>query len=168
MYKIIAGENTYEVELEKGTTHTGKVNGEKFELDILKDEERFHVLRNNKSYNVDVIEANYAEKSFELMVNGTPYTYEAKDRFDLLLKELGMENLASVAANDLKAPMPGLVLKVQVRPGQTVKKGDALLVLEAMKMENVLKATGEATIKTIKAEIGKAVEKNQVLIEFES
>lgn len=168
MYKIIAGKNTYEVELDKGVITSGKINGKDFSLDILEDKERFHVLRNNKSYNVEVIEANYAEKSFELMVNGTPYIYEAKDRFDLLLKELGMENLASAVANDLKAPMPGLVLKVQVKPGQEVQKGDALLVLEAMKMENVLKATGEATVKVVKAEVGKAVEKNQVLIEFEA
>lgn len=168
MYKIIAGENNYEITLSKTDSNSGTVNGTDFTLDLLKDGERYHVLHNNKSYNVDVIEANFEEKKFELMVNGTSYTYEAKDRFDLLLKELGMENLVSAAANDLKAPMPGLVLKVQVKLGDTVQKGDALLVLEAMKMENVLKATGDATIKSIKAEIGKAVEKNQVLIEFES
>jgi biotin carboxyl carrier protein len=167
MYKIIAADNTYEVTLDKQNPNKGTVNGTSFSIDNLRDGERFHVLKDNKSYSVEVVSANYDEKSFELMVNGRSYAYNAKDRFDLLLKELGMENLASAAVNDLKAPMPGLVLKLSVAVGDTVKKGDPLLVLEAMKMENVLKAAADGVVKQIDAEIGKAVEKNQVLIHFE-
>jgi biotin carboxyl carrier protein len=62
--------------------------------------------------------------------------------------------------------MPGMVLNVLVNEGQTVKKGDALLVLEAMKMENILKSPAEGTIKKITAVKGTAVEKNQILIQF--
>jgi biotin carboxyl carrier protein len=67
----------------------------------------------------------------------------------------------------LKAPMPGLVLEFRVVPGDKVVEGDALVVLEAMKMENILKSPGEATVKSIEVTKGQAIEKNQVLITFE-
>ena len=68
---------------------------------------------------------------------------------------------------DIKAPMPGLVLQISVGPGDTVEKGDPLLILEAMKMENVLKAPGSGTVKKVSVNQGQAVEKNQLLIEME-
>ncbi|MBK8500165.1 MAG: acetyl-CoA carboxylase biotin carboxyl carrier protein subunit [Flavobacteriales bacterium] len=67
---------------------------------------------------------------------------------------------------DLKAPMPGLVLNILVKPGDTVRKNDPVLVLEAMKMENVIKAPADAVVKAIAAEKGKPVEKGQLLISF--
>jgi biotin carboxyl carrier protein len=90
-----------------------------------------------------------------------------KDRFDILLEQLGMANAGVAKVNDLKAPMPGLIVSIQVQVGDNIKKGDSLLILEAMKMENVLKATGEGKIKNIKVNTRQNVEKNQVLIEFE-
>lgn len=166
MYKIKAGNKEFEV-VPSADGQTGSINDEAYALDIAKEENGFHLIRNNKSYNVSVINADYDAKTFELMINGNPYTFEAKDRFDLLLKELGMENLSSSALNDLKAPMPGLVLSIKVEAGQAIKKGDPLVILEAMKMENVLKAGSDATVKSINVEVGKAVEKNEVLIEFQ-
>jgi biotin carboxyl carrier protein len=62
--------------------------------------------------------------------------------------------------------MPGLVLRVLVEPGQKVTKGEPLLVLEAMKMENMIKAPGDAIVSSVKAQLGQAVEKNQILIDF--
>ena len=72
------------------------------------------------------------------------------------------------AAGVLKAPMPGLVVRVQAEPGQQVQSGTPLVVLEAMKMENELKAPAAATIRQIRVAAGQAVEKGQVLVEFES
>jgi len=85
---------------------------------------------------------------------------------DLLLEKMGIANLETVQVNDLKAPMPGLILDILVTPGQTVKKGDQLLILEAMKMENVLKAPGDGVVASIEVEKGKSVEKGQILINF--
>ena len=90
-----------------------------------------------------------------------------KDRFDILLAQMGMTNATATKANDLKAPMPGLVLKINVAEGQAVKKGDSLLILEAMKMENVLKAAGDGVVKTIKVKTKDAVEKGQLLIQIQ-
>ncbi|AEV33368.1 acetyl/propionyl-CoA carboxylase, alpha subunit [Owenweeksia hongkongensis DSM 17368] len=168
MQIINIGEQQYQVEPVKEKPQTGTVNGESYDLDLAKDGDGFHILRNSKSYRVDVVKADYAAKTFTIRVNDSMYELSAKDRFDLLLEELGMADLASSKANDLKAPMPGMVLDIIVSAGDTVTKGDKLVVLEAMKMENVLKAEGDAVVKAIHAEKGKAVEKNQILVEFES
>jgi len=71
------------------------------------------------------------------------------------------------AAEVLKAPMPGLVVRVQVEPGVRVSAGDGLVVLEAMKMENELKAPAGAVVKRVRVTAGEAVEKGQVLVDFE-
>jgi propionyl-CoA carboxylase alpha chain len=72
------------------------------------------------------------------------------------------------AAGVLKAPMPGLVVRVQVQPGDQVAAGDPLVVLEAMKMENELKAGAPGTVKSVQVAPGEAVEKGQLLVEFEA
>jgi biotin carboxyl carrier protein len=81
-----------------------------------------------------------------------------------ILTNLGIDVGAAKKINDIKAPMPGLVLKVLVKDGDVIKKGDNLLVLEAMKMENSIKAPADATIKAVKITAGDKVEKNQVMI----
>ena len=62
--------------------------------------------------------------------------------------------------------MPGMVLNILVAEGQEVKKGEALIILEAMKMENILKSPTDGVIKKIAINKGVAVEKNQILIQF--
>ncbi len=166
MYQIKVGEYSYQLNPVKGKAQEGELDGQAYSLDLQGDHEEMHVLYNHQSYNLNVLSADMASKTFRIRVNNNEYTLEAKDRFDLLLEELGMEDLTAGAVNDLKAPMPGLVLSIEVEAGQEVKKGDPLVVLEAMKMENVLKAESDAIVKDIHAEQGKAVEKNQVLVEF--
>jgi pyruvate carboxylase subunit B len=66
----------------------------------------------------------------------------------------------------LKAPMPGLVVRVSVEPGQAVESGAGVLVLEAMKMENELRATSAGIVRAVRVQPGQAVERGQVLVEF--
>ncbi len=80
---------------------------------------------------------------------------------------MGLANLTASKVNNLKAPMPGLVLDILVKPGQEVEKDTPLLILEAMKMENVLKSPTDGTVKSLGAAKGDAVEKNHVLLTFE-
>ena len=84
----------------------------------------------------------------------------------ILLQSMGLDTTSSRKLNEIKAPMPGLVVRITVEEGTEVKKGDSLLVLEAMKMENVIKAPGDAVVGKIKVNAGQAVEKNQLLISF--
>lgn len=145
----------------------GALDGVEFDLDLVSNGQgSWHLIRDNRSWNVELLEANTAEKTCSLMVNGVTFTVTLKDRYDELLAKLGMDNLTSGAVKDLKAPMPGLVIDIHVSPGDEVKKGDPLLVLEAMKMENVLKAPVDSVIGDIPVNKGIAVEKNQVLIQF--
>lgn len=67
----------------------------------------------------------------------------------------------------LLSPMPGLVVSIAVKDGQTVEAGEALAVIDAMKMENVLTAERRATIKAVKAKAGDSLAVDQVILEFE-
>ena len=77
-----------------------------------------------------------------------------------------MSSGSAVKVNEIKAPMPGLVVKVLVEPQHEVKKGDPVLILEAMKMENIIKSPCDGVIKSINTSKGSAVEKNHTLISF--
>lgn len=125
------------------------------------------ILMNNKSYTAQIEKIDRDSKEVVLRINGNRMVLAIREDIDLLLEKMGINMAAGLKAAPLKAPMPGLVLKILVSPGQQVQKGDPLLILEAMKMENVLKATAPATIKAIRAEERTAVEKGTVLIEME-
>jgi biotin carboxyl carrier protein len=125
------------------------------------------VLLNGKSYTAIVERIDKASKEVTLRINGQVYTTTIKEPIDQLLSNMGLDMKSMQKVEPVKAPMPGLVLKVLVTPGQQINKGDGLVVLEAMKMENVLKASGPATVKAIRATERTAVEKGAVLIELE-
>lgn len=143
----------------------GTLNDKQFEWDVNQVSEGvYNVIKNDRSFNVEVLEE--VEGRQRIKVNGTIYETETIDKFDELLKKLGMEKGGAGKVNELKAPMPGLVLEVAVEPGQEVAKGDRLLVLEAMKMENVIKSPTDATVSSVEVKKGETVDKNQVMVRF--
>lgn len=131
------------------------------------DSGTMHILSDNKAYQVQLEEADYAARNFVLKVNGNTYRVHIKDRYEQLVQQLGLSASKTKKINEIRAPMPGMVLEISVSPGQALHKGDKVLILEAMKMENVLKSAGEGVVKTIYVEKGTAVEKGQLLIELE-
>lgn len=144
-----------------------KINGQAVSFDVIQPSaNHFHILKGTQSFTAEVLETLYEEKSFVILVNNNTYKINLKDKFDDLLKSLGMEVSAGSKINELKAPMPGLVVDVKVAEGQEIKKGDPVLVLEAMKMENILKSAADVTIKKINVKKGDKVEKNQVMVTF--
>ena len=166
MYKI-TGKQSFDVTPTEAKSE-GLLNGDFYSLDIEKvDAQTWHILKDNMSYYVQWIERNDEAKTYTLKVNGSLIILEAKNEFDILLEKMGMANVGSAKVSKLKAPMPGKVLDVLVTVGQEVVKGDGLVILEAMKMENVLKADDVGVVKSVNVSIGEAVEKNNVLIEFE-
>jgi biotin carboxyl carrier protein len=135
--------------------------------DLLKiNDQQYNLIHNHKSYNIEVLKVSAEDKTMVLRVDSKKFTVQLQDKYDLLLHSLGMDNLAAKKVNEVKAPMPGMVLKILINEGDQVKKGDALLVLEAMKMENIIKSPADGLVKKINAVQGTAVEKNQVLIQF--
>ncbi len=143
------------------------LDGNEKELDIIEVKSGiFHIIKDSKSYNAEVLKTNKEEKSFVIRVNGNKYTIQLKDKYDELLEKLGLSNASSAKVKEVKAPMPGLVVDVRVKVGEEVKKGDALVVLQAMKMENILKCPTDASIKKIHIKKDDTIEKNQLLISF--
>ena len=153
--------------IEFSNTASGTIDGKHFDWDVIEVKDgSFHIIKNNKSYNVEVVKVDPAEKSFQVKVNGNKYQLNVKDKYDELLKSLGLDSLQAKKVNEIKAPMPGLVLDVRVSEGTEVKKGDPILVLEAMKMENIIKSPTDGIVRKIHVKKGVAVEKSQVLINF--
>lgn len=144
------------------------LNGTNIDWDLIEVRDNtFHIIKDNKGYNATLVSYNPEEKTMVLNVNGTDYEVSIKDKNDLLLQQLGISVKSSSAVQFIKAPMPGLIINVSVNPGDEVKKGDTLLILEAMKMENVIKSPRDGKVKKVNVSLRNAVEKNQVMLEFE-
>ncbi len=169
MYSITINENaTVKTDITINSNNfEGSLNGKAVNGSFIKiNEYQFHLIYKNASYNVDVIKLNAEEKTLVIKINSVRFNLKLKDKYDELLHSLGLDNLATKKVSDVKAPMPGMVLQILVTEGTEVKKGDALIILEAMKMENILKSPSDGTIKKIIANKGRAVEKNEILIQF--
>ena len=165
MNKVTVKENDqYDIELANDSLI---VNGKAIALDtLIVDDHTIHVLYDNKSFNVELVELDRVEKQAKIKINGNVYQVNVTTQLDLLLKQLGMDNLSANKVLHVKAPMPGLVLSVLVTDGQEVKKGDSLLILEAMKMENIIKSPTDGTIQKVEVTQGNKIEKNTILIKF--
>jgi biotin carboxyl carrier protein len=125
------------------------------------------IILEGRSYVAQVMKIDRDTKMVTIAINQQEYEVAIEEPIDQLLAEMGMKDALSRKVNDLKAPMPGLVLKVLVEPGQLIKKGDPVLILEAMKMENIFKAAADAVVKEIKVRERTAVEKGEVLVILE-
>ncbi len=164
MYKAIVNSKSFEIEQQSDDF---TVNGEMFQWDLSKiSDGHFHILHQQKSYRAEVVKVEAATKTCVIKINGRTYPVELKDKFDLLLEKMGMNSHAASKVNNVKAPMPGLIIDLKVKEGDVVKANDVLLILEAMKMENIIKSPGEGIVKSVKVKKGDSVEKSQVLIEF--
>ena len=154
-----------------------KVN-DSFEFEFTRDEinaldtkqvspENYHVLRENRSFKAGIAKANFLNRKYQIKINSNNYEVQISNELDQLIEKMGLSLSSALMVNDIKAPMPGLILDVMVQEGDEVKEGDYLLVLEAMKMENTLSAPRDGVVKAISVEKGQGVEKNQLLIEME-
>jgi biotin carboxyl carrier protein len=128
---------------------------------------KFHVLLKNNAYKTEISEANFNQKSYKIKVNNNIYNVEIFNELDTLIKKMGFEIGATKKVKEIKAPMPGLILAIDIEVGQEVKEDDTLLILEAMKMENALTSPRDGIIKSISIVTGQTVNKNELLIEFE-
>jgi biotin carboxyl carrier protein len=136
--------------------------------DILKiSEDKLHMLVDHQSHQLEVVSRDMLKKTYQIKINSNVYEVNIANDLDLLIKELGLSIGKTHLENEIKAPMPGLILEINIEVGQEVKQGDALLVLEAMKMENTITAANDATIKSIAVAKGQSVAKNELLIELE-
>jgi len=126
----------------------------------------FSVLIDGRSVRATVVKEDRAAGLVKLRIGGRMYSVRLEDERARLVQALGLDKGRGGVVPELKAPMPGLVLNILVKVGDTVRKNDPLLVLEAMKMENLIKAPGDAVVTQVHAVQGRAVEKGQLLLSF--
>ncbi len=128
---------------------------------------QYHVLKDNTPYRAAITAQDFLKKTYTVAINNNTYEVHIADALDQLIKNMGFEVGTAKQVNEIKAPIPGLILEISVTPGQTVQENDTLLILEAMKMENTFHSPRAGVIKSIAVTQGQAVDKGQLLIEFE-
>lgn len=165
MYKVtLNSQSVYNVEIEGKTI---RINDKSISPDQIKIEKNyFHILYNGKSYHIIVDGHSDNYKKLDLVINGCKTSVNIQDDLDIVLEKTGLDRNNALTLKSLKAPMPGKITKIYIEENQSVAQNDALLILNAMKMENILKAKGEGVVGKLLVEEGENVEKDQELIQF--
>jgi len=122
---------------------------------------------NGNTFSGEILEENIEGNFLKLKVNHRVFEIRKKGELDDLISAMGLDIPKVKKLKELQAPMPGRIVNIAVAVGQELNVGDDILSLEAMKMENVLKAEGVGIVKSINIENNQVVEKGSVLIEFE-
>ena len=130
-------------------------------------ENSFHILHNNRSFRAELLRTDFYGRTYAIRIGGETFEVAIQSDLNALIQKMGYTLGSSRTMNSIKAPMPGIIIDIQVEPGQQVHEGEALVVLEAMKMENAIVSPSDATIKEILVKKGDTVEKNKLLIELE-
>lgn len=137
-------------------------------LDIIDAGDRiYHIIQNDQSVIARVKHGDRETKSYTVRIGPNTYEVELLDEVDELIREMGLSIGAGKQVNKLEAPMPGLILDIQVSAGNSVKEGDVLLILSAMKMENNILSPRDGVVRTVHCAKDDAIDKGQLLIEFE-
>lgn len=138
----------------------------KLDLSFDKKEASFHVLNQGKAFKISKLDQRNHGKIQHLQINDLNLEATILDPLDQQVESMGLSQIDDHKSNDVMAPMPGLILDIMCKEGDEVEEGKSLLILEAMKMENVIKAEGSGTISKIHESIGNSVEKGQLIIEI--
>ncbi len=167
-------------------TYYLELNGKEYQVGVERADGIIAVSVDGRRHLVDLAELN-GGGAFSVLLDGKSYDLEVKENekglsvfalgqhFDLTVEEEETHRARMLSAGtqqaarekEVRAPMPGLIVKIEVSVGQKVSPGEGLLVMEAMKMENEIKAKGAGVVKAIKVAERQPVEQGQVLITFE-
>jgi len=146
---------------------TVEVDGRETRADIstLPGSDRQHMRLHERSF---ALFARKVSDEWVIELEGRLFKVRVEDQRTRHIRELASHALPVDGARELRAPMPGLIVRVEVEVGQDVEEGDALVVMEAMKMENELRADGAGTVVSVDVEPGQAVERDVLLLRLES
>ena len=161
-YHAIVKDNEYEVDFDKAILEVNDTP-EQASLEAT-GPGTYSLLLGGKSYGMHIHREVFG--SYTITINGAAIEVNIKNKRDLLLEQFGMSHSEDSQEKIIKAPMPGLVLDILIAEGQQVEKGQGILILEAMKMENELKAPASGVINKIHTEKGAAISKNDLLVEI--
>lgn len=161
-YYVTIGDETHEVEL---TADGVRIDGRAHAADLAHRDEggEAHLRLGDRGF---PLLARRAKDGWWIQVAGREFRVRVEDERTHAIRQLAGETGGEAAGVDLRAPMPGLVVKVLVEPGQRVEAGTGLVVVEAMKMENELRSEGAGTVATVEVEAGQTVNRDDVLVTF--
>jgi biotin carboxyl carrier protein len=164
-YLVMVGATEIEVDLDgdvvttegiSSTAHLNEVEGTPVRMVTIGDEVHRVVARRGAS-----------RGRYTLWLDGFRYEVEALDERTRAIRALAGVGKEASGPAPLIAPMPGMIVRISVAVGDSVQAGQGLIVMEAMKMENELRAATAGTVKAILAREGTAVEKGALLLELE-
>jgi pyruvate carboxylase subunit B len=124
-----------------------------------------HLVLGDRSFTLPFV--SHGSGRWEMAFRGESWSAEVVDERTRHIRSLTGSGEVRKGGGVLKAPMPGLVVRIDVSPGDQLEPGRGVVVLEAMKMQNELRAPSAVTVKAVKVVAGQAVEKGQVLVEFD-
>jgi biotin carboxyl carrier protein len=165
LYHVTIGEHTFRVELEGDAVRVDGVAVAAAELVTLPGTDVRHLLVDGRSA---TIIARRADGSWRLQVDGWPVDADVVDERTRAIRAMTRGTGTAQGPKPVRAPMPGLILRVEVEPGSEVRSGQGVVIMEAMKMENELKAEGDGVVARILVKAGQTVEKGTPLVEFEA
>lgn len=136
-------------------------------IDNLVTHDGYHVIEDKSAYHITPPKTGQNPKTGTIHVNNKRFRFDIMDQYDQLVSSMGLDAVAELKVTDVVAPMPGLILDIMVKSGDEVEAGTSILILEAMKMENVIKAEGNGVVKSVNFDVGATVDKGAVIIEME-
>ena len=166
MYTLKIKDQIVEIELDEFDDSKFHLNGSPYQINYFYHNDLFHIIFNNKSYVLKLISSNKDSNNYCISINNKIFNIEIFDAKNKFSKIIGLKLSDDNKKLDVTSPMPGLVMDVLVNVNETVEKNQSLIILEAMKMENVIKSPVQAKIKSIMVKKGDNVNKNEVLISF--
>lgn len=140
------------------------VDGKEYVIELKYDEDGLFILCNGKQYPAEIIKSK--QNKFEILFNNVSYTFNIETPFSLQRMKLLNANKETVDSVILKAPMPGKIVDVLVHQGASVFRGETLVILEAMKMENEILSPIDGIIKSISVSKNSSIMKDDVLLEI--
>lgn len=166
MLKAVVNNKTSDIEFSDLEKSSGLLNGTDFRIDhVLVEEGTFHVIKEHRSYVVRVIEINKEEKTIKLKINGSPYKVHISSQLDQLIEKFGFEKKVK-KVDQLVSSMPGKVIKLLIKAGEIVEENQPVLILEAMKMENMIKSPIVGEILSVEVTEGSTINKGDILLKY--
>jgi biotin carboxyl carrier protein len=165
LYHVTIGERTVRVDLDGARVAIDGVELTQAELAAVPGTDVRHLLLDGRS---SAIVARRGDDGWRLQVDGWPVNADVVDERTRAIRAMTGHSAAARGPKPVRAPMPGLIVRIEVELGATVRQGQAIVAMEAMKMENELKAENAGVVSRILVEPGTAVEKGALLVEFEA
>jgi biotin carboxyl carrier protein len=165
--KLIAlGENKVEYEFTVKDDYEYSYKKQDVKIELIEEADGFTILScMGVRYPVEIL--SHRQNTYEILVNGVGYSFSIETPFSLSRKKMLFSKEPPLKTMVIRAPMPGKILDIMVESGQTVNSGEALLVLEAMKMQNTITSLAKGIVSKVVVKPGINVGKDDVLIEIE-